>query len=307
MLLGTRQINMGTATRRKSPSDTTSHSIISGPMRALELAFQQADARKTEIYRRGMLPARPTLIEHGPLRILVSSTPSPHNLDDYARTLRQYNVKHVVRVCEPTYEADALRRLDFDVHEWSFADGEAPPEHIVLQWLSLLDNVFELHVHARAAAASASSSSALASYDGSSDSDRSVSSLAKENAETVALHCVAGLGRAPVLAAIALVELGLEPFEAVGWIRALRRGAINAAQMAFLEKYSRRPPPPAVKPPRSRSRSGSFVGSLWPSLKAARPFRPRSPQQDGANQSSPISSARRLPGSPLLLPRSSGI
>lgn len=304
MLLGSRNVPVGTAARRKSPPEPSSYSIISGPMRALELAFQQADARKTEIYRRGMLPARPTLIEHGALRILVSSTPSPHNLDDYARTLRQYNVKHVVRVCEPTYDADALRSLDFEVHEWPFADGEAPPEHIVSQWLSLLDNVFNLHVHARAAA---SATSTLSLYDGSSDSDVSVSPLSTENAETVAVHCVAGLGRAPVLAAVALVELGLEPFEAVGWIRALRRGAINAAQMAFLEKYSRRPPPSAVKPPRSRSRSGSFVGSLWPSLKAARPFRPRSPQRDGTNQSSPTSSSRRLSGSPPLLPRPSNI
>lgn len=303
MVLGTRITSSPTTTRRKSPPDVSSHAIISGPIRALELAFQQADARKTEIYRRGMLPARPTFIEHGPLRILVSSTPSSLNLHEYAQTLRQYNVKHVVRVCQPTYDADALRDLDFKVHEWPFPDGEAPPHHVVTQWLSLMDNVFQLDVHARAVAAAPS---LLASFDAASDSDLSLSPPALQSVETVAIHCVAGLGRAPILVALALVELGLEPFEAVGWIRALRRGAINAAQVAFLQTYSRRPPPPPLKTPRSRQRSPSLVGSWWPTWMVARVFKPRSPQKGGSGQSSPASSSRSS-GSPPVDPRLSDL
>ncbi|KAI8438875.1 hypothetical protein MSG28_011213 [Choristoneura fumiferana] len=53
----------------------------------------------------------------------------------------------------------------------------------------------------------------------------------------VAVHCVAGLGRAPVMVAIALIELGMKYEEAVETIRDQRRGAINSKQLSYLEKY----------------------------------------------------------------------
>lgn len=55
---------------------------------------------------------------------------------------------------------------------------------------------------------------------------------------SIAVHCVAGLGRAPVLVAIALVERGgMNALDAIQFIRSRRRGAINSNQMAFIEKY----------------------------------------------------------------------
>jgi hypothetical protein len=55
--------------------------------------------------------------------------------------------------------------------------------------------------------------------------------------KTVAVHCVAGLGRAPVLVAVALIELGLHPFEAIQRIRSKRRGAMNVRQIEYLLSY----------------------------------------------------------------------
>jgi len=58
---------------------------------------------------------------------------------------------------------------------------------------------------------------------------------------TIAVHCVAGLGRAPVLVAIALIEFArMEPEDAASLIRKHRRGAINGIQLAWLQKYKRR-------------------------------------------------------------------
>ncbi|TRY94077.1 hypothetical protein DNTS_027311 [Danionella cerebrum] len=54
----------------------------------------------------------------------------------------------------------------------------------------------------------------------------------------IAVHCVAGLGRrAPVLVAIALIECGMMYEDAVQFIRQKRRGAFNAKQLTYLEKY----------------------------------------------------------------------
>lgn len=65
----------------------------------------------------------------------------------------------------------------------------------------------------------------------------------------VAVHCVAGLGRAPVLVAIALIEAGLKFEEAVERIREVRRGAINAKQLQWLAQYKsgRRLAPPSKR------------------------------------------------------------
>ena len=58
---------------------------------------------------------------------------------------------------------------------------------------------------------------------------------------TIAVHCVAGLGRAPVLVAIALIEFAkMDPVTAADFIRKHRRGAINNTQLDWLERYKRR-------------------------------------------------------------------
>ena len=64
----------------------------------------------------------------------------------------------------------------------------------------------------------------------------------KENpdARCVGVHCVTGLGRAPVLVAVALIELGMKYEDAIELIRKKRRGAINTRQLEFLGKYKRK-------------------------------------------------------------------
>uniref|UniRef100_A0A9J7Z5U8 Protein tyrosine phosphatase type IVA 3 n=2 Tax=Cyprinus carpio TaxID=7962 RepID=A0A9J7Z5U8_CYPCA len=86
--------------------------------------------------------------------------------------------------------------------DWPFDDGAPPPTKIVDDWLSLLKNKF-----------------------------------CEEPGCCVAVHCVAGLGRAPVLVALALIESGMKYEDAIQLIRQKRRGAINSKQLTYLEKY----------------------------------------------------------------------
>ena len=209
MVLRTPNMNNFTSVpthRRKSSSDGDKI-IIEGPLRALEAGLREYDASR-EGYLFGPLPGAPTLVRHKYLQFLISASPHFAQAARYARYLQSQRVRHVVRVCEPTYSTCVLSGASLTVHDWCFPDGEAPPPEVVSRWLTFLDNVFDL------------------SGGG-----------ARARDEVVAVHCMAGLGRAPVLVAIALIEAGAHPFEAVGTIRAQRCGAINARQMAFLESY----------------------------------------------------------------------
>ena len=50
----------------------------------------------------------------------------------------------------------------------------------------------------------------------------------------IGVHCVAGLGRAPLLVALALVHKGCERMNAIELIRKLRPGSLNMIQANYL-------------------------------------------------------------------------
>ncbi|XP_069350734.1 protein tyrosine phosphatase type IVA 1-like [Eulemur rufifrons] len=88
------------------------------------------------------------------------------------------------------------------IEDWPFADGAPPSNQIVDDWLSLVKIKF-----------------------------------CEEPGCCIAVHCVAGLGRAPVLVALALIEGEMKYEDAVQFIRQKRRGAFNSKQLLYLEKY----------------------------------------------------------------------
>mmetsp|Transcript_7831 Transcript_7831/g.26640 ORF Transcript_7831/g.26640 Transcript_7831/m.26640 type:complete len:172 (+) Transcript_7831:264-779(+) len=155
--------------------------------------------------------SRPTLIERGRSRFLIMDAPRDANLHQYIRECKKANVTDVVRVCEATYDAKEIVAAGMTMHEFQFSDGDSPPSDIIDAWLAVTDRVFH-----------------------SSRPD-------DPQRPCVAVHCVAGLGRAPVLVAIALIERErLDAIAAVELIRERRRGAINQKQLGYLESYQRR-------------------------------------------------------------------
>lgn len=156
---------------------------------------------------------KPTLIEVEKMRFLIMDAPRQGNLHLYIKEMRKHGVTDVVRVCEPTYQGAELQTAGICLHDMEYADGHSPPKEIIDAWLQLVDKTFY--------------SSPAAGAETS-------------NKVCVAAHCVAGLGRAPVMVALALIEFAnMDPVEAVSLIRRHRRGAINEKQLLYLEGYKR--------------------------------------------------------------------
>jgi len=158
---------------------------------------------------------KPSFIEAGSQRFLIVDSPTDANLAAYLREFAAAGVVALVRACECGYSPERVAAAGVAVHDMAFPDGEPPPDAVISRWLALCAAVFK-------------GAPAVAPAGG-------------KPPPAIAVHCVAGLGRAPVLVAIALIEAGMEPLDAVAAIRAKRKGALNARQLAYLENnYKRR-------------------------------------------------------------------
>ncbi|XP_063217453.1 PRL-1 phosphatase-like [Bacillus rossius redtenbacheri] len=144
----------------------------------------------------------PCEIEFKNTKFLITDRPTDQNIHNYIQELKKHNVKDVVRVCEPSYNTDKLKKEGINVYDLEFDDGSPPPDEVINKWFELLRKRFH-----------------------------------EAPGSCIAVHCVAGLGRAPVMVALALIEQGMKYEDAVVFIREKRRGAINAKQLAYLEKY----------------------------------------------------------------------
>lgn len=107
---------------------------------------------------------------------LILDAPTPSNLPSYIKELQRRRVSHLVRVCGPTYDASLVEQNGIEVHSWPFGDGAPPTKKIIDNWLQLLD------------------AEKAKLEKGQIDAPA-----------TIGVHCVAGLGRAPILVALALV------------------------------------------------------------------------------------------------------
>mmetsp|Transcript_2776 Transcript_2776/g.9794 ORF Transcript_2776/g.9794 Transcript_2776/m.9794 type:complete len:194 (-) Transcript_2776:309-890(-) len=178
----------------------------------------------------------PSFVEWRGLRFLIIDAPTDENLHLYIREFKKYSVQDVVRACEGSYATDPLLAAGITVHDMAFEDGAPPPADVIAKFLAVTDKRFGKNA-GKASAGKADGAAAGGAGDGSGGGSGGGGGSGKP---AVAVHCVAGLGRAPVLVATALIEAGMEPLKAVDFIRQKRRGAINARQLRYLERYKPR-------------------------------------------------------------------
>eukprot|EP01038_Epipyxis_sp_PR26KG_P005706 gene5706-7875_t len=167
---------------------------------------------------------KPSLIEWGPLRFLIMDHPKPSNLHLYLKECKKNNVSNIVRISQEAeqYSAEEVENAGIHLTELFYDDGTSPPAQIIAGWLELISNTF----------------------------DRVKKG---DPIPCIAVHCIAGLGRAPVLVAIALIEYGCDAMFAVTMIRERRRGAINKVQLHYLQSYT----------PSRRGKGGKYVPFSW--------------------------------------------
>nr|XP_044609414.1 protein tyrosine phosphatase type IVA 1-like [Equus asinus] len=144
----------------------------------------------------------PVEVTYRNMRFLITRNPTSATLNRFIEELKEYGVTTIVRVCEATYDTAVVEKEGIQVLDWPFDDGSSPSNQIVDDWLSLVNSKFR-----------------------------------EEPGCCIAVHCVTGLGRTPVLVALALIEGGMKNEDAVQFIRQKRRGAFNSKQLLYLEKY----------------------------------------------------------------------
>ena len=173
-----------------------------------------------------MLSRSFSTISVGHLRFIVMDCPTPETLDLFASEMKVRGVSRVVRLCKPTYDAPFLEEsVGITVLDLPFPDGGTPPAAVITSFLALVEGQFGPLANSLSKDTIAGHKVTIVDYS-----------------PVIAVHCVAGLGRAPLLVALALIEAGFAPIDAVAFIRKCRRGAFNALQLRYLmDVYKKRP------------------------------------------------------------------
>ncbi|XP_012664965.1 protein tyrosine phosphatase type IVA 1-like isoform X3 [Otolemur garnettii] len=123
----------------------------------------------------------PVEVTYKNMRFLMTHNPTHATLNKFTEELKKYGVSTIVRVCEATYDTTLVEKEGIRVLDWPLDDGAPPSNQIVDDSLNLVKITFR-----------------------------------EEPGCCIAIHCVAGLGRAP----------GQK-----------QRGAFNSKQLLYLEKY----------------------------------------------------------------------
>ncbi|KAI8904481.1 putative prenylated protein tyrosine phosphatase [Gorgonomyces haynaldii] len=163
----------------------------------------------------------------GHLKFLIMDCPTPDRLSEALEYLVKQNVTDIVRVCEPTYDVTPFNNAGILVHDWAFPDGGTPPQQTLSAMIQLCEQRF-----------------GTLSLSAKTIQDKST----EPGGPVIAVHCVAGLGRAPLMVGVCLIESGFAPLDAVQFIRSCRRGALNSIQLSFLvDTYKKRSKKPFLR------------------------------------------------------------
>jgi protein tyrosine phosphatase type 4A len=138
-------------------------------------------------------------VEFKGISFFIMETPTRVTAKIVARQLAKLEVRCLVRVCESLYDASLFESNGIKVIDCSFPAGSDPPTNVVESWNRVVKRT--------------------------------------EPPVKIAVHCLSGLGRGPLLVGIALINMGIDAQTAIDMIRKDKADALNSTQMTYLRHY----------------------------------------------------------------------
>jgi protein tyrosine phosphatase type 4A len=133
-------------------------------------------------------------------RYVVTPSPDSNSIISYKNFLLKNNVTTVIRLCDNAvkYDEEYLMSNGIKIVHIPLRDGDIPELDVIKQWLELII-------------------------------------IEKSGSGAIAVHCRAGLGRAPLFVCIGLVKIGkMDEIDAVNLVRENIKGALNIKQINFV-------------------------------------------------------------------------
>lgn len=129
-------------------------------------------------------------------KYIVTPSPDSNSISSYKNYLLKNNITTVVRLCEEiNYDDEYLLSSNINVEHMPLKDGDIPDIETVKKWM----NIIEKEEHG------------------------------------IAVHCKAGLGRAPLFVCVGLIKIhGMSDMDAICFVRKEINGSLNLKQIEFL-------------------------------------------------------------------------
>jgi protein tyrosine phosphatase type 4A len=132
-------------------------------------------------------------------KYVVTSCPNPSSIEYYKDLILTNGITTIVRLCEKKYDDSKLISSGINIIDIPISDGSVPDAETLYKWIKIIGNEIKL----------------------------------KKNG--IAVHCMSGLGRAPMFACIGLIKFDkMEPLDAVIFIRTCIPYALNTKQLNYL-------------------------------------------------------------------------
>lgn len=144
-----------------------------------------------------------TSIITGPsgFKYIVTQSPDPNNLKTYKDFLLTNCVNTLIKLCpEDKYDKSFLMHENIEVIDQYLSDGSIPTKEQIDEWIKIMKK------------------------------------LKKDKKNTIACHCMSGLGRAPLFVCVILIKYeNMDPVDAVTLVRKSIPRALNKIQLNFLQ------------------------------------------------------------------------